>query len=80
MRRHLLLKSIGESMLYIRKIQYRMRLGMFGRRHLLLKSMGESMPNIRKIQCRMHLVGVREEATAVKKPGGKYALHTKNTI
>ena len=55
-------------------------LGMFGRRHLLLKSIGESMLDIRKIQRGMRLGGVLEKASAVKKYGGKYAQHTKNTI
>ena len=53
---------------------------MFGRRHLLLKSIGESMLDIRKIQRGMRLGGVLEKASAVKKYGGKYAQHTKNTI
>ena len=50
------------------------------RRHLLLNSIGESMLDIRKIQYRMRLGGVLEEASAVKKYGGKYARHTQNTI
>jgi len=47
-RRHLLSKNIGESMLNIRKKQYRMHVAIILRRHLLSESVAERMLNTRK--------------------------------